>query len=109
MAETNRIVMLEVPDNERYCGAATRDSISRGELPVHGAAYYETFYETDQDKIEGITASMALGSLAAATVVYIDHGATPQMKLGIERAKLEGREVEERKIEKVKVYTACVS
>ena len=47
----------------------------------------------------GIIAGLAIGRYAKATVVYTDLGISGGMQFGIQRAKDEGREVIERKLE----------
>jgi NTP pyrophosphatase (non-canonical NTP hydrolase) len=103
-----RQVIVESPfagDEKRnieYGRQCLRDCLMRGEAPIASHLLYT------QDGIldDGITAERALGieagldwgRFAEATVVYADYGITPGMRLGILRAKREGRPVETRKL-----------
>jgi hypothetical protein len=86
--------------NRRYARKALRDSLMRGESPLASHLLY-TQCLCDADPHErkiGIDAGLEWGAEADATVVYADGGITPGMRLGIERAKAEGRPVEYRSL-----------
>jgi hypothetical protein len=86
--------------NRRYARKALRDSLMRGESPL-ASHLLHTQCLSDNDPHErkiGIDAGLAWGAEADATVVYADNGITPGMRLGIERAKVEGRPVEYRSL-----------
>ena len=46
----------------------------------------------------GIEAGLSIGKFATRTAVYTDRGISSGMQYGIERAELEGREVEYRSL-----------
>lgn len=52
----------------------------------------------DDERKLGIAAGLTWGSVADATVVYIDYGISDGMQEGIERAETEGRLVEKRRL-----------
>lgn len=86
-------------ENIRYLRACLHDSlVKHGEAPFASHAIYtQTGVLDDREPDErrlGIEAGLAWGKLADATVVYVDRGVSPGMKLGIERARSEGRPVE---------------
>jgi hypothetical protein len=72
----------------------------RGEAPLASHLLYtQALDDGDPDERKmGIEAGLSWGALADATVVYIDRGVSRGMKLGIERAKQEGRPVEYRRL-----------
>ncbi len=103
-----RRVILESPyagdveRNTRYARRCLRDSLLRGEAPIASHLLYTQPGVLD-DKVTaeralGIEAGLSWGSDAAATVVYVDHGTSGGMGVGIERAHREGRLVEYRRI-----------
>jgi hypothetical protein len=104
----NRLVIVESPyageivTNVRYARAAVRDCFLRGEYPIASHLLYtQVGILDDHDKAEralGIEAGLAWGKAASRSVVYTDRGITDGMKLGIERATLEGRVVEMRTV-----------
>lgn len=101
-----RLVFLASPyagDMEKngiYVLAAAADSLKRGEAPFAPHLLYPMVLSDvdDEDRAEGIACGLAWGRFAAATVVYADLGVSPGMEVEIERANLEGRPVEFRKI-----------
>ena len=102
-----RRVILESPYagdiilNAAYARRAMKDSLLRGEAPMLSHLLYTQVLD-DTDVVEreiGIEAGLAWGRYAEATVVYIDMGISEGMKLGIARAKSEGRVIEYRSLE----------
>jgi len=101
-----RLVILESPyagdvvANETYARACVRDSLSRGEAPIASHLLYtQPGILNDLDPEErawGINAGLAWGSVAQATVVYVDRGISKGMHFGIDRAIAEGRPIERR-------------
>lgn len=80
------------------------DSLLHGEAPFASHLLYtQPGILNDGNIIErqwGIQAGLMWGSVADATVVYVDRGISRGMAYGIERAKKEGRPVTYRAIEK---------
>ena len=72
----------------------------QGDVPMASHLLYtQPGILRDADPVErriGIEAGLAWGVAAAATVVYVDRGVSPGMKLGVRRAEQEGRPVEYR-------------
>lgn len=103
-----RLVIVESPfagdidENVAYARAALRDCLDRGEAPYASHLLYTqpgVLDDTDADqRRHGIEAGLAWGRMASATVVYTDLGISPGMKQGIDRARLEGRQIEFRSI-----------
>jgi hypothetical protein len=101
-----KLVVLESPyagDRERnakYLQACIRDSICRGEAPFASHLMYTGALDDGlpTEREIGIACGLAWGRWAAATVAYVDLGISRGMKLGIDRATLEGRPVEERRL-----------
>lgn len=92
----------ETEENIRYARACMHDSIVRGEAPFASHLLYTQEGILD-DKIPkernmGIGAGLLWGECAEVTVVYVDHGVSDGMKLGIKRAKALGRPVEYRSL-----------
>lgn len=103
-----RLVILESPfagdveKNLAYARAAMRDCLLRGEAPFASHLLYTQEGVLDDTKPDerrlGITAGLEWGRAAHATVVYDDLGISTGMAQGIERARLDGRPVEYRKL-----------
>lgn len=101
-----RRVILETPfagdvaRNLRYARACARDCLLRGEAPFASHLIYTQPGVLDDDKLWdrhlGMTAGLAWGAAADATVVYGDLGVSRGMEVGIAAARAEGRPVEER-------------
>lgn len=89
--------------NLRYARACLRDSLLRHEAPFASHLLYaqEGVFDDNvpEERIWGIEAGLAWGRAALFVAVYIDLGISSGMKLGIERARKEGRHVQVRKIE----------
>jgi len=92
----------DVAANEEYARRAMRDCLTRGEAPLASHLLYTQPGVLDdldpRDRALGIEAGLVWGSLADATVAYIDRGVSEGMRLGMARAFLDGRPVEFRKI-----------
>jgi hypothetical protein len=86
--------------NIRYARRCVRDAVLRGESPIASHLLFtQRGILDDKDPTErrmGIEAGLAWGEVADATVIYTDRGISNGMKAGIERAKAEGRPVEQR-------------
>lgn len=84
--------------NVAYARACLRDCLLRGEAPIASHLLYTQEGVLDdgdaEERTAGIEAGLAWGAVADATVVYVDRGMSPGMKLGIERAGREGRAVD---------------
>ncbi|MEY9098870.1 hypothetical protein ABIA24_001779 [Sinorhizobium fredii] len=103
-----RLVILESPyagnveANIAYARACVRDSLQRGEAPIASHLLYTQPGILDDDVSEeralGISAGLAWGAVAQATVVYMDRGTSRGMEHGIARAIAEGRPVEYRSL-----------
>ncbi len=101
-----RRVLIESPfagdraRNKVYLLEALADSLSRGEAPFASHLFYTLFLDDDvpEERDLGIECGLVWGAAADLTAVYVDLGISRGMQLGIERAKAEGRPVEERGI-----------
>lgn len=87
----------EFDRNQRYLREAMRDSLMRGEAPFASHRLYTGCLDDDilEERKLGIDAGLDWGAMAEATVVYTDLGVSPGMQIGIERARAEGRPVDE--------------
>ena len=88
----------EVERNVLYARLAMLDSLRRGEAPYASHLLYTQVLDDTivADRLVGITAGLAWGTVAAATVCYTDFGVSNGMKLGIEAALKAGRIIHER-------------
>lgn len=105
-----RLVILESPfrgatpreaiRNKLYAQRAMLDSLRREESPLASHLLWPGILDdaNEHERALGIAAGLAWGRVAEATVVYEDHGISPGMQLGIDRADAEGRPVERRRI-----------
>jgi len=79
-----------------------RDSLSRGEAPIASHLLYTQSGvlrdAVPAERAWGIEAGLAWGSVADATVVYIDRGVSRGMRAGALRAKAEFRLIEVRRL-----------
>lgn len=101
-----RLVVVESPyagdveKNVNYARACMRDCFLRREYPFASHLLYTQPGVLDDKNPEerklGIKAGLEWVKVAEATIVYTDLGITDGMKLGIERASLDGRVVEYR-------------
>jgi hypothetical protein len=105
-----RRVILESPyggnvaDNVAYARACLRDSLMRGEAPIASHLLYSQVLNDGDpaERAQGISAGLAWGAVAEATVVYVDRGISLGMEMGIAVAEQAGRPVERRSIEGVR-------
>lgn len=101
-----RRVIIESPlagdfeKNLAYARAAMRDCLDRGEAPYASHLLYPQVYDDNlpAHRERGITAGLAWGEAADATVVYTDLGISPGMQKGIEHAEEARRIIEYRTI-----------
>jgi hypothetical protein len=84
--------------NEAYARACIKDCLNRGEAPFASHVLYTLESILDDSVPEqralGMEAGFAWGSVADATIVYLDLGMSSGMQEGITRASKEGRLVE---------------
>lgn len=88
--------------NKEYARMCMKDSLERGEAPYASHLLFDQ-YNILEDNIPeqrklGIEAGLIWGAQADLTAVYIDRGISEEMRLGIDRAKIEGRLIEERSL-----------
>ena len=103
-----KLVILEspyagdVPKNVEYARLCVRDSLGRGEAPIASHLLYtQPGILNDDDPAEreqGIAAGLEWSRVSELHVVYADLGISKGMQYGIERARVEGRPVEIRRI-----------
>jgi len=103
-----RLVIIESPfagdveKNIEYARACVRDSLYRGEAPMASHLLYTQpgilRDSHPEERQLGIDAGLAWGTVAEATVVYIDRGISAGMQQGIYRAEKDGRSVEYRRL-----------
>lgn len=88
----------DVDRNLAYARRALRDCLLRGEAPLASHLLYTQPGVLDDDvpaeRTLGIEGGLSWGAVAELTVVYADLGWSAGMRLGVERAKQEGRPVE---------------
>ncbi len=92
----------DVERNIAYARLCLRDCLLRGEAPIASHLLY-TQPNVLKDNIQeerdlGISAGLTWGCAAETTVVYTDYGVSNGMRLGIQRAKSDGRVVEYRRL-----------
>ena len=92
----------DVEKNVAYARRCLKDSLLRGEAPIASHLLYTqpgVLDDTVPDERRlGIEAGLAWGRVANVTAVYIDLGISTGMRMGIARARDEGRRVVYRKI-----------
>lgn len=101
-------VILESPyagdtdKNVQYARECMLDCLRRNEAPMVSHLLYTQVLDdmTPDERALGIEAGLLWGRHATKTVVYTDLGVTSGMKLGIERAEKENREIEYRTLKK---------
>ena len=101
-----RLVIVESPyagdveANTAYARACVHDCLMRGEAPIASHLLYTQPGILDdlvpEQRNHGIAAGLAWGSVANATVVYVDRGISRGMAFGIAAAVEAGRPVEYR-------------
>lgn len=87
--------------NVAYARRACLDAIQRGEAPFASHLLYTQFLD-DSEPLErwtGIRAGFAWGAHAELVAVYVDHGISERMWLGIEKAVQRGQQIEWRKVD----------
>lgn len=86
--------------NRSYARRALRDACMRGEAPMASHLLYTQALDDDdpEERRIGIECGLAWGPVADATVAYYDRGVSRGMRLGIDRARAESRDVEFRSI-----------
>jgi hypothetical protein len=88
--------------NVRYVRAAMADCFARGEAPYASHALYTQPGILDDsipdERRRGMFAGFEWGANADIVAVYADHGITPGMKDGIERARIRGQRIEYRSV-----------
>lgn len=93
---------IETQRNVRYLREIMRQCLLHGEAPYASHALYTLpGVLDDKKKTErnlGITAGLEWGEAADKVVVYTDLGVSEGMKMGIERAKENGKIVERRRL-----------
>ena len=103
-----KLVIIESPyagdikRNVKYAQACMRDSLMRGEAPLASHLLYtQSGILNDaipEEREMGIEAGLTWGKLADLTAVYTDYGMSEGMVRGIERAGVDGRDVEMRSL-----------
>lgn len=87
----------DVKGNTNYARRCMRDALHRGEFPLASHLLYTQEGILDDsisfERNLGIEAGLAWGKHAERTVVYTDFGISNGMKLGIQAAEKEGREI----------------
>jgi hypothetical protein len=77
--------------NRRYARACMRHSILAGEAPIASHLLYTQpgilRDHVPEEREIGIEIGLQWGRIATGTAVYTDHGISPGMRRGIERAK----------------------
>jgi len=90
----------DVAANVAYARECVMDCLRRGEAPFASHLFFtQPGVLMDADPAEralGIQAGLAWAEVADATVVYMDHGVSPGMQLGIDAAEKAGRPIERR-------------
>ncbi len=94
------LVIIESPFganlvNLKYARMCLLDSLRRGEYPLASHLLYPQVLDDriPADRELGMEAGLAWGVHADLTAVYMDHGESRGMKVGIERAIANGRPV----------------
>lgn len=92
----------DVSRNIEYARKCVSDCLRRGEAPFASHLIYTQEGILDdnipEDRMLGINAGLLWGELAEKVVVYEDFGISAGMKLGIERATANNKNIEYRKI-----------
>lgn len=101
------LVIIETPysgdveGNIEYARACLLDSLRRGEAPIASHLLHTQVLDDMQsdERTLGIEAGLAWYRVATKCVVYSDRGISGGMKMGIDRASLQGVAIEYRSIE----------
>lgn len=91
----------DVEANTAYARACLLDSLRRGEAPIASHLLHTQVLDDMQpdERSLGIEAGLAWYRVATKCVVYTDRGISGGMKMGIDRASLQGVAIEYRSIE----------
>ncbi|MBD7990761.1 hypothetical protein H9643_08255 [Ochrobactrum sp. Sa2BUA5] len=100
------LVIIETPysgdveANTAYARACLLDSLRRGEAPIASHLLHTQVLDDMQpdERSLGIEAGLAWYRVATKCVVYTDRGISGGMKMGIDRASLQGVAIEYRRI-----------
>lgn len=92
----------DIERNTEYARICMHDCLMRGEAPFASHLLYTQPHVLDdlipdQRKL-GIEAGLVWGKFAEKTVVYIDYGISKGMQYGIDRALLDWRPIEYRRL-----------
>jgi hypothetical protein len=90
----------DVEANTAYARACLLDSLRRGEAPIASHLLHTQVLDDMQpdERSLGIEAGLAWYRVATKCVVYTDRGISGGMKMGIDRASLQGVAIEYRRI-----------
>ena len=92
----------DVERNTRYARAAVRDCVLRGEAPIASHLLYTQpgilRDDMPEERAQGIEAGLAWGSVAEASVFYVDLGWSSGMLAALDRAVALGRATEPRSL-----------
>lgn len=98
---------FEIQENTEYARACVKDCLSRGEAPIASHLLYTQPGVLDDknpdERMLGMQAGFAWNKKAEATIVYTDLGITRGMTKGIERAVVDNRKIEFRKLPEKKI------
>lgn len=90
----------ETERNIAYARACIADCLKRNEAPFASHLLYTQPGVLDdkipEERMRGISAGFPWRKTADATIVYVDHGISPDMQKGIEAAEKLGQPVEYR-------------
>lgn len=91
----------DIPRNVAYLDALLKELLHRGLYPYASHRFFPGILNDDipSERKLGIEAGLAWGRRAYRTIVGVNLGISPGMKLGIDAARVEGREVEEVSLE----------
>lgn len=91
----------EVERNKDYLRRCMLDSLGRGEAPFASHALYTQYLDDANHGARevGIESGFSWGEVAQFVAAYIDHGITPGMRRGLERAAAAGQAVLYRTLE----------
>ena len=92
----------DTPSNITYARLALRDSIARGEAPFASHLLYTQVLNDAEyaQRLRGISLNLEFIIRCDRLVVYTDRGISVGMQLAIDHAKLLGKEIVYREIEK---------
>lgn len=116
--ELEKLVVIESPFkgkgyhetelNILYARACAHDCLKKGEYPYASHLFYTQDGilddKNENERILGINAGIAWGSLAQKRVVYTDRGISKGMEYGIDAANEQGKEIEYRQLPNYKEF-----